>query len=41
MNQEQESAMSIITSHDITLYGSMGPHAITLCPLTDQHLPYL
>ncbi len=33
--------MSIIKSHDITLHGGNDQYHITLCPLTDEHLPYL
>jgi aminoglycoside 6'-N-acetyltransferase len=33
--------MSIIKSHDITLYGSIGKYNIVLKPLSDEHLPYL
>lgn len=33
--------MSIIKTHDITLYGSIGDYNIVLCPLCDEHLPYL
>ncbi len=33
--------MSIIKSHDITLYGGNDDYKIILRPLTDEHLPYL
>ena len=33
--------MSIINTHDVTLYGSTGEHDIILRPLCDEHLPFL
>ena len=33
--------MSIIKSHDITLYGKTKAYSIVLCPLCDEHLPIL
>jgi hypothetical protein len=33
--------MSIIKSHDITLYGGNDEYRIVLMPLADEHLPYL
>lgn len=33
--------MSIIKSHDITLYGGNDAYRIILRPLSDEHLPYL
>ena len=33
--------MSIIKSHNITLYGKTKDYYITLCPLCDDHLPLL
>lgn len=33
--------MSIIKSHDITLYGGNDTYKIILRPLSDEHLPYL
>ena len=33
--------MSIIKTHDITLYGSVGDYNIILHPLCDNHLPLL
>ncbi len=33
--------MSIIQSHDITLYGGNDTYSIALSPLSDEHLPYL
>jgi len=33
--------MSIIKSHDITLYGKTKNYSIVLCPLCDEHLPTL
>jgi RimJ/RimL family protein N-acetyltransferase len=32
---------SVITSHDVTLYGKTGEYDITLRPLCDEHLPLL
>jgi RimJ/RimL family protein N-acetyltransferase len=37
----EEKIMSIIKSHDITLYGGNDEYDIVLRPLTDAHLPYL
>lgn len=33
--------MSIIRSHDITLCGGNDGYKVILCPLSDEHLPYL
>ncbi|MBR6556843.1 MAG: GNAT family N-acetyltransferase, partial [Clostridia bacterium] len=33
--------MSIIKTHDITLYGGNDTYKIILHPLSDEHLPYL
>ena len=33
--------MSIIRSHDITLCGGNDEYKVILCPLSDEHLPYL
>lgn len=33
--------MSIIKSHDVTLYGGNDAYRIILRPLSDEHLPYL
>ena len=33
--------MSIIKTHDITLYGGNDAYKIILHPLSDEHLPYL
>lgn len=33
--------MSIIKSHNITLYGGNDEFDVVLRPLTDEHLPYL
>jgi RimJ/RimL family protein N-acetyltransferase len=33
--------MSIITFHNITLYGGTNDHRFVLRPLTDKHLPLL
>ena len=33
--------MSIIKTHDITLYGGNDTYKIIFHPLSDEHLPYL
>ena len=35
------AGMSIIKTHDITLYGGNDEYNIVLRPLCDEHLPYL
>lgn len=40
-SQNENKYMSIIKSHDITLYGGNDEYKIILRPLSDGHLPYL